>query len=95
MAELFDFNFLADNWALSIALLLLFILLLMASAFFSSTETAYSSVNLIRLRNYLEEKKKGAKKAVYIAEKFDVALTTILVGNNFVNIAATTVATFI
>ena len=95
LAELFDFNFLADNWALSIALLLLFILLLMASAFFSSTETAYSSVNLIRLRNYLEEKKKGAKKAVYIAEKFDVALTTILVGNNFVNIAATTVATFI
>jgi len=67
----------------------------MASAFFSATETAFSSVNLIRLRNYLEEKKKGAKKAVYIAEKFDIALTTILVGNNFVNIAATTVGTFI
>lgn len=95
LAEMFNFKFFADNWALSLALLILFVLLLMASAFFSSTETAYSSVNLIRLRNYLEEKKKGAKKAVYIAEKFDVTLTTILVGNNFVNIAATTVATFI
>ena len=95
LAELFNFKFFADNWALSLALLILFVLLLMASAFFSATETAFSSVNLIRLRNYLEEKKKGAKKAVYIAEKFDIALTTILVGNNFVNIAATTVGTFI
>jgi putative hemolysin len=95
LAELFNFKFFADNWALSLALLILFVLLLMASAFFSATETAFSSVNLIRLRNYLEEKKKGAKKAVYIAEKFDITLTTILVGNNFVNIAATTVGTFI
>ena len=75
LAELFNFKFFADNWALSLALLILFVLLLMASAFFSATETAFSSVNLIRLRNYLEEKKKGAKKAVYIAEKFDIALT--------------------
>ncbi len=95
LAEMFNFKFFADNWALSLALLILFVLLLMASAFFSATETAYSSVNLIRLRNYLEEKKKGAKKAVYITEKFDLTLTTILVGNNFVNIAATTVGTFI
>ena len=95
LAELFNFKFFAENWALSLALLILFILLLMASAFFSATETAFSSVNLIRLRNYLEEKQRGAKKAVYIAEKFDVTLTTILVGNNFVNIAATTVAVYI
>ena len=70
------------------------VLLLIASAFFSSSETAYSSVNMIRLRNYLDEKKKGAKKAVYIAEKFDITLTTLLIGNNLVNIAATTIAAY-
>lgn len=72
----------------------LFVLIIL-SAFFSSAETAYSSVNIIRLRNYLDEKRKGAKKAVYIAEKFDLALMTILVGNNLVNIAATTIAAYI
>lgn len=90
-----NFNFITENWILNVILLILMIFLLAASAFFSSTETAFSSVNLIRLRNYMEEKKKGAKKAVYIAEKFDVTLTTILIGNNFVNISATTIGAFI
>jgi len=83
------------NNLFNLGLLVLLALLLIASAFFSSTETAYSSVNIIRLRNYMEEKRKGAKKAVYIAEKFDVTLTTILIGNNFVNIFATTIAAYI
>ncbi|HPT89881.1 MAG TPA: DUF21 domain-containing protein, partial [Bacilli bacterium] len=64
-------------------LMILNIILLVLSAFFSSVETAFSSVNIIRLRNYAEEKRKGAKKAVYIAEKFELTLTTVLVGNNF------------
>lgn len=90
-----NLNFITENWILNVILLILMIFLLAASAFFSSTETAFSSVNLIRLRNYMEEKKKGAKKAVYIADKFDVTLTTILIGNNFVNISATTIGAFI
>ncbi|MGD9886402.1 MAG: hemolysin family protein [Bacilli bacterium] len=90
-----NLSYFSDHLALNIGLLILLIFLLMASAFFSSTETAYSSVNIIRLRNYMEEKKKGAKKAVYIAEKFDITLTTILIGNNFVNISATTIGAFI
>ncbi|MDD4387754.1 MAG: DUF21 domain-containing protein, partial [Bacilli bacterium] len=60
-------------------LLLLFIFLFLSSAFFSAAETAYSSVNIIRLRNYKEEKKRGAKKAVYLAEKYDSTLTAILI----------------
>src|SRR5690554_3534783 len=43
----------------------------------------------------MDEKVKGAKKAVYIAEKYDITLTTILVGNNLVNIASTTIAAYI
>jgi CBS domain containing-hemolysin-like protein len=74
------------------SLIALFIVLLGLSAFFSSAETAFSSVNKIRLRNYDEEGRRGAKKAVYIAEHFDKTLSTLLVGNNLVNIAAATLS---
>ncbi|WP_227940418.1 hemolysin family protein [Alkalihalobacillus deserti] len=74
------------------SLIVLFIVLLGLSAFFSSAETAFSSVNKIRLRNYEEEGRRGAKKAVDIAENFDKTLSTLLVGNNLVNIAAATLS---
>ena len=76
-------------------LLAIIAVLIILSAFFSASETAYSSVNTIRLKSYVEEKRKGARKALYIADHFDKTLSTILVGNNFVNIAATTIAAFI
>ncbi len=71
------------------------VLLIICSAFFSSCETAFSTVNNIRLRNYADEKRKGARKAVYICENFDKTLSTILVGNNLVNIACTTICAYI
>lgn len=81
-----------DKLISSVPLLIALIILLMFSAFFSSCETAFSSINLIRLRGYVEEKRKGARKALYLAEKFDVTLITLLVGNNLVNIGSTTIA---
>ena len=60
------------------------ILLVMCSAFFSSTETAYSSVSKIRLKNYADNGNKKAKRAYEIAESYDKALATLLVGNNIV-----------
>lgn len=83
------------NITINVALLILLVLLLRASAYFSATETAISSVNILRLRSYADEKKKGAKKAVFIVEHFEDALTTILIGNNFVNIAATVIAAYL
>ena len=77
------------DFGLIITLIILFIL----SAFFSSAETAFSSVNKIRLRNYEGEGRKGSKKALFIVENFDKALSTILVGNNIVNIAAASIST--
>ena len=71
------------------------ILLVMCSAFFSSTETAYSSVSKIRLKNYADNGNKKAKRAYYIAENYDKALATLLVGNNIVNIAASALATLL
>ena len=71
------------------------IILLSLSAFFSSSETAFSTANLIRMRNYADEKVKGARKALWIMEHYDKTLATILVGNNFVNIASTTLCAII
>lgn len=82
----------SENIALNIVLICAIIVLLMLSAFFSASETAYSTVNIMRLKSYQDEKRKGAKKAVYIAEKYDLTIITILIGNNLVNIGGTTVA---
>ncbi|WP_404330859.1 hemolysin family protein [Mesobacillus maritimus] len=75
-----------------IGLIIFLIVLIILSAFFSSAETAFSSVNKIRLRNYVSENKAGSKKALHITENFDNALSTILIGNNIVNIAASSIA---
>ncbi|AKS37472.1 hypothetical protein NP92_03160 [Anoxybacillus gonensis] len=77
---------------LPLSLIFLLIALILLSAFFSASETAFSSVNKIRLKNYVDEKRRGSKKALYIAENFDEALSTILVGNNIVNIAAASIS---
>ncbi|MBP3399903.1 MAG: DUF21 domain-containing protein, partial [Erysipelotrichaceae bacterium] len=61
-------------------IILALILLICCSAFFSATETAYSSVNKIRLKNLANDGDKRAKKALDLAENYDRLLTTILVG---------------
>ncbi len=72
-------------------LLIFFIAVLLAcSAFFSSAETAFSTANLLRMKSFAEEKVKGARKALYILDRYNKTLTTILIGNNLVNIASTT-----
>ena len=77
---------------ISYNLLILMIVLLVISAFFSMSETVFSSVNVIRLKTFIEEGKKGSKKALWITEHFDLTLTTILVGNNLANIALATIS---
>lgn len=74
---------------------LVIFILLCFSAFFSASETVFSTVNLIRLRNAKEEGRKGAKTALYIAENYDRTISTILVGNNIVNLAMSSLATLI
>lgn len=69
--------------------------LIMFSAFFSASETAFTKANLLRLRSYADEKKKGARRAIYVCEHSDKALSTILVGNNLVNIASTTICAYL
>ena len=66
------------------------VLLIACSAFFSSSETAFSTVNALRIKNYADEKVRGARRAQYIMDHYDMALVSMLVGNNLVNIAGTT-----
>ena len=63
------------------------------SAFFSSSETAFSAVNKVRLKAMSQNGNGQAKRALDLAENYDRLLTTILVGNNVVNIAGTSIAT--
>ncbi|HZK09656.1 MAG TPA: hemolysin family protein, partial [Clostridia bacterium] len=69
--------------------------LLLMSAFFSSSEIAYSSINRVRLESMQDGKNKRATMAYYIYNHYEKALATILIGNNLVNIAASTLATYL
>ena len=71
------------------------VLLLCCSAFFSASETAFSTANLLRIKSYADEKVKGARRALYIMENFDKSLVCLLVGNNLVNIASTTLCAYL
>ena len=91
-------NFIASKLTFSVgdALgIIAIILLLVLSAFFSASETAFSSVNTLRIKNYAEDKVKGARRAQYVCDHYDKALVVFLVGNNLVNIANTTICAYL
>lgn len=66
---------------------------LLLSAYFSATETAFSSANTTRLRTLAEKGSGGAALALKLLEQYDRLLSTILIGNNIVNIATASVGT--
>ncbi len=73
--------------------IMLLVALILFSAYFSATETAFSSLNKIKLKNEAQKGDKRAQKTLEICEKYDKLLSTILIGNNIVNILSTSVAT--
>lgn len=76
-------------------LIIAVIFLIIMSAFFSASETSFSTANYIRIKNNADENVKGARKALWIMDHYERALATILVGNNLVNIANTTICTIL
>ena len=74
---------------------LLIVLLIALSAFFSGSEISYSSLHALRMQNAAESGGLAAKAAYWIYQAYDSALVTILIGNNLVNIASSSVATLI
>lgn len=75
------------------AYLLTLIVLILLSGVFSAVETSFSSASKIRLRSMANDGNESAKKVLKILDHFDRFLTTILIGNNVVNIASATVGT--
>lgn len=73
--------------------IIVIVILIMFSAYFSATETAFTSVNKIRLKNLANDGDKKAESVLKLSEKYDKLLTTILIGNNIVNISMTSIAT--
>lgn len=76
-----------------IPMILAIVLLIVGSAYFSATETAFSSLNRIRMKNMAADGNKRAQLTLDLAEQYDRLLSTILIGNNIVNICSTSIAT--
>ena len=79
----------------STGLILWLVVLILCSAYFSATETAFSSLNRIRLKNLANEGNKKAELTLSLSENYDKLLSSILIGNNVVNIAASSLATIL
>lgn len=73
--------------------IVIIIISLFFSAFFSASETAFTSLNRIRIKNAAENGDKKAARVLKMSENYDKLLTTVLVGNNIVNILASSLAT--
>ena len=71
------------------------ILCIALSAFFSATETAFSASNRVKLKTAEGPRKERAQTALSLLEKYDSLITTVLIGNNLVNIVATAIATLL
>lgn len=73
--------------------ILFFVTFVLCGGYFGGSESAFSAMNKIRMKSLAEDGDKKAKKAIYIANNFEKAITTLLIGNNISHIAASSVAT--
>lgn len=77
----------------SIGLILALIVLVALSAFFSATETAYMSLNRVRIKNMANDGDRRARRVMKLLDSYDRLLATVLIGNNIVNISSASIAT--
>jgi len=77
----------------SLIIIAALIILIALSAYFSMSEMAFASLNRIRLKSLAKDGNKRAEKALAISDNFDKMLTTILIGNNVVNLLASSLCT--
>lgn len=81
----------------SVPLIIVMVVLVALSGFFSSAETAFSSLNKVKLKAMASasKRKKAIERALALSDDYDVVLSSILIGNNLVNIACTSIATLV
>ena len=82
----------SDVPVFNVVLFVVMLVLVMCSAFFSMSETAFSSVSTVKIKVAVEDRRGGAKKALYLTEHFDKTVTTLLIGNNIANVGLSTIA---
>lgn len=75
--------------------IIVIVVLVLMSGYFSATETAFSSLNKTRLKTLIEKGNKRAALTLALSEKYDNLLSTILIGNNIVNIAMSSISTLL
>ena len=75
--------------------IIIILICLIISAYFSATETAYSTFNRIRMKGMSEDGNKKAALALKISEDYDTMISTVLIGNNIVNILASSITTLL
>jgi len=78
-----------------VAQIVIIVICLILSAYFSATETAFTTLNRIRVKTLAEKGNKRAALTLKLADNYDKLLTTILIGNNIVNILASSLATLV
>ena len=76
-------------------MLLIIIICVILSGYFSATETAFSAINRVRIRNQAEKGNKRAALVLQLSDNYDSLLSTILIGNNIVNIGCSSLATIL
>lgn len=79
----------------TVSLIIVLVILIFMSAYFSATETAFSSLNKIRMKSLANSGNKRAGLVMELSEDYDKLLSTILIGNNIVNIASASLATIV
>ncbi len=84
-----------QNWQGIFWLTLLFVIFVIAGGFFGAAESGFSAMNKIRIKAKAEDGNRRAKRALYVDERFDKALTTLLICGNIAHIAAAALATVI
>lgn len=77
----------------SMTALVAIIVLVLLSGYFSATETAFTSLNRIKIKNMAQDGNKRAERVLKLSERYDSLLSSILIGNNIVNILLTAIAT--
>ena len=78
---------------MNITYIMILAVLILLSAYFSATETAFSSLNKTRLKTFAEKGNRKAQLACKLHDNYDKLISTILIGNNIVNIAAASIGT--
>lgn len=79
----------------SLPQIILYVVLLFAAAYFAAAESAFSSMNKVRIQLLADEGNKKAKRAIRIADRFDRAITTLLIGTNIAHIGCASLSTII